>query len=91
MYLSNKEYTNRYGDKYQFVKCDNGSYQFRMEGDSLKFARYGGKEGQDGLFLDDLGMFDPSGGPYISLGTQVDEKPITRIFELEGDVFVECE
>jgi hypothetical protein len=90
MYSSNKEYVNRYGDKYKFVPCDNDTYEFKMEGDSLKYCRAGGKEGQKGLDMNDLGMFDPSGGPYIQLGMKVDEKPITRIFHGEENYFVEC-
>ena len=81
MFGSSKVYTNRYGDKYVFSQLFENQYLFKMEGDSLNYCRYGGKEGQVGLDMQDLGMFDPSGGPYVALGTKVDGKPIIRIRE----------
>ena len=81
MFSSGKVYTNRYRDKYVFSALEEGKYLFKMEGDSLKYCRYGGKEGQDGIDRQDLGMFDPSGGPYVGLGTQIDGKPIKHIRE----------
>ena len=81
MFSSGKVYKNRYNDKYVFSALEEGKYLFKMEGDSLNYCRYGGKEGQVGLDMQDLGMFDPSGGPYIALGTKVDGKPIVRIRE----------
>ena len=71
MYKSNTEYTNRYGDKYQFKKLDDTMYQFDMP--DLKWSRYGS---------DDEGKrvwFDPSGGPFISIGDKVDGKEIVSI------------
>ena len=79
MFRSNEKYTNRYRDQYWFEKISPTTYQFVMEGDSMKYGRYGGKEGEEGIDLSDLGMFDPSGGPYICLGTKVDDKPIVKI------------
>ena len=94
MYESNRDYVNRYGDTYSFVPAGDGPvdlYQFMMEGDSMKFARFGGIEGQDEIDTNNLGMFDPSGGPYIALGERLDGKPITRIFTIKEDVFVELQ
>jgi hypothetical protein len=42
-----------------------------MEGDSLTYCRFGGKEGQEGIDHDDLGMFDPMGGPYVGVGSGI--------------------
>jgi hypothetical protein len=42
-----------------------------MEGDSMKYCRMGGKEGQEGIDPNDLGMFDPSGGPYVAIGSKI--------------------
>lgn len=79
MFQSGKVYKNRYNDKYVFSALEDGKYLFKMEGDSMQYCRYGGKEGQMGLDDQDLGMFDPSGGPYVTIGTEVDGKPITHI------------
>jgi hypothetical protein len=37
----------------------------------MKYSRYGGKEGQDGIDMTDLGFFDPSGGPYVAIGSKI--------------------
>ena len=55
-----------------------------MTGNSLEYCRYGGKEGVEGIDANDLGMFDPSGGPYVSLGMEIDGKPITRLYNSES-------
>lgn len=91
MFESGKVYTNRYNDEYTFVPLTPNTYQFRMtgEGDSLAYCRCGGKIGQDALDTNDLGMFDPSGGPYVSIGTRVDNKPITRIYQKDNTFYVE--
>jgi len=60
-----------------------------MEGTSMDYCRYGGKEGQEGLDTNDLGMFDPSGGPYICLGTKVDDKPVVKIASTDVGFIVE--
>ena len=62
---------NRYGDEYHWEKLNDNEYKFVMEGDSLKYCRYGGKEGQEKLDPNDLGMFDPSGGPYVAVGSKI--------------------
>lgn len=62
---------NRYGDEYHWEKLNDNEYKFVMEGDSMKYCRYGGKEGQEKLDVNDLGMFDPSGGPYVGIGYEL--------------------
>lgn len=85
MFRTEDTYVNRYGDEYYFSvvpKSISGlatQYFFKMSGDSMKYCRYGGKEGQEGIDINDLGMFDPSGGPYLALGMEIDGKKITRI------------
>lgn len=79
MFISNEKYTNRYRDQYWFEKVSPTTYLFVMEGNSMEYCRFGGKEGQEGLDTNELGMFDPSGGPYISLGTKIDDKSIVKI------------
>jgi len=83
MFDAGKVYKNRYGDEYTWVVLEDNRYQFRMTGDSLKYGRAGGKEGQDQLDWNDLGMFDPSGGPYVAVGMEIDGKPIVRLYSTE--------
>ena len=62
---------NRYGDEYHYEKIGDNQYKFVMEDESMKYCRFGGKEGQEGIDHDDLGMFDPSGGPYVAVGSKI--------------------
>lgn len=89
MFKSNDKYTNRYHDQFWFEKVSPTTYKFVMEGTSMEYHRYGGKDGEQGINKSDLGMFDPSGGPYICLGTKVDNKPIVKI--ASTDVGYICE
>lgn len=73
---------NRYGDRYDFEKISNNTYT--IVGD-LKYWRYGGQEGQTELDFSNLGFVDPSGGPFISLGYQIEGRKIVRI-GVEGDL-----
>ena len=70
---------NRYGDEYHWEKLNDNEYKFVMEGDSMKYCRYGGKEGQEGIDLNDLEMFDPSGGPFIAVGGLIEVGTVTHI------------
>lgn len=67
---------NRYGDVYDFVR--EGDNTYRITGD-LKYWRFGGKEGQQRIDMDDLGMCDPSGGPYMAVGMAIEGRKIVRI------------
>lgn len=62
---------NRYGKEYSFVKYDDKLYRFNMDEEHMKYMRFGGKEGQEAIDYNDLGMFDPSGGPYVAVGGQI--------------------
>lgn len=67
---------NRYGDEYEFVQVDDNT--FTINGD-LKYWRFGGKEGQEQLDMKDLGMVDPSGGPYLAIGMKIKGREIVSI------------
>jgi len=67
---------NRYGDEYRFEKISDNTYT--IKGD-LKYWRFGGKEGQNEIDINDLGFVDPSGGPFISIGSKIEGRTITRI------------
>jgi hypothetical protein len=88
-YKSNSAYKNRYGDKFEFVSTDSPT-RFLLEGE-LSHFRYGGKEGQEGVDLLDLGMIDPSGGPLLSLDTEIDAKKITKISVYSEVIMLETE
>lgn len=62
---------NRHGHEYCYVKYDDTLYRFNMAEEDMKYMRYGGKEGQEGIDYNDLGMFDPSGGPYVAVGGKI--------------------
>jgi len=70
---------NRYGDEYYWKEISENVFQFYMTGDSMMYCRMGGKEGQSGIDENDLGMFDPSGGPYVELGSKLFGQTVTKI------------
>ncbi len=75
---------NRYGDEYSFLKLSDNTYT--IVGD-LKYWRYGCREGQEQLDLTDLGFVDPSGGPFISVGSVIEGRKISKI-QLADDQLV---
>lgn len=89
MFYSNQKYTNRYSDQYWFEKVTTTTYKFVMEGNSLKYGRCGGKDGAADIDFSDLGMIDPSGGPYICLGTNIDGKRIVKITSTDEGYLME--
>lgn len=79
---------NRHGDRYEFVKVDENTYT--IKGD-LKYWRYGGQEGQERLDYNDLGFVDPSGGPFIGIGYEIDKRKVVKIKAIGEDIFFEVE
>jgi hypothetical protein len=79
---------NRYGDEYSFEKVNENIYT--IVGD-LKYWRYGGREGQPEMDFTDLGFVDPSGGPFISIGYQIEGRVIKRISAQGEQLFFEVE
>jgi hypothetical protein len=77
---------NRYGDEYHFEKVDDNTYT--IVGD-LKYWRYGGREGQDRMEMNDLGFVDPSGGPFIALGGEIEGRKIVRISNVDQRILFE--
>lgn len=94
---------NRYGVEYSYVKYDDNLYRFNMAEEHMKYMRYGGKEFQDGIDSNDLGFFDPSGGPFVQVGGKlywdeihegVEQEPliVKRIMDRGAEgLFVEVE
>ena len=91
MFKSNKTYTNRYSDQYKWVTENETTYRFEMTGDSMKYCRYGGREGVEGVDTSDLGMFDPSGGPFVALGMEIDGRKIKKLYSTENGFGAEVE
>lgn len=86
---------NRYGVQYSFAKVEDSLYQFRIPESEMEYMRMGSREGQDEIDLENLGMFDPSGGPYIEIGSKIyvgcNALTVTRIMSREDGLFVEAE
>jgi hypothetical protein len=61
--MSKETYTNRYGDEFTFTPDGDGNLLW--EG-NFEYHRYGYEETPD-----NLNMVDPSGGPYITIGTDM--------------------
>ena len=68
---------NRYGVEYSYVKVSDNKYRFEMAEDEMMYMRVGGREGQEKIDMNDLGMFDPPGGPYVDIGSIVEGKKVS--------------
>jgi hypothetical protein len=79
---------NRNGDEYQFVQVSLDTYT--ITGD-LKYWRYGGQEDQPEIDYTNLGFVDPSGGPFISIGYEIEGRKVIRIRMVNEDIFFEVE
>lgn len=86
-----KKYTNRYGDSYHFEPISDNKLKFVMEGKSLDYVRFGGKENIPGIDDNDLGFFDPSGGPFIKIGTTIQGRKVTKISNTNDGIILEVE
>lgn len=73
---------NRYGDEYWFDQVQPNLYT--IKGD-LKYWRFGGREGQENIDLNDLGFVDPSGGPWLAVGMSIEGRTIKKI-SASGDL-----
>lgn len=82
---------NRYGKEFSFEKVNETTYKFVMAEEDMRYMRWGGKKGQNGIDDNDLGFFDPSGGPFVSAGYEVEGKAVTKIMCNKEGIFVEVE
>ena len=73
---------NRYGDSYSFDKVSDNCYTILGE---LKYWRFGGREGQEKMDMSNLGFVDPSGGPFVTIGMEIEGRKIVNI-SAEGDL-----
>ena len=65
------KYTNRYGDEFTFEENENGNIDWKGD---FKYTRCGWDDDNKIMFV------DPSGGPFISVGTNM------LLYALEGIV-----
>lgn len=79
---------NRYGVEYNFEPVNANTYTIVG---ALEYWRYGGREGQPEMDLNDLGFVDPSGGPFIELGMSIEGRKINRIRAEGGNILFEVE
>lgn len=79
---------NRHGNEYEFVKVNDNIYTIKGE---LEHWRFGGKEGESFLNTNDLGFVDPSGGPFISIGYEIEGRKVKRISNEQGGIMFEVE
>jgi len=79
---------NRYGKEYWFERVDATTYRFHMEEGAINCSRFGGRPYQDEMDMDDLGFFDPPGGPFICVGGRVEARPIAQIKSNSEGIFV---
>ena len=79
---------NRDGVVYHFEKVNDNTYT--IVGD-LTYWRYGGREDQKQMDFMDLGFVDPSGGPFISVGGEIEGRRIVRISEVDRRILFEVE
>ena len=79
---------NRYGNEYEFVKVDNNTYT--IKGD-LNYWRFGGREGVEGINMNNLGFVDPSGGPFISPGYKIDGYKVVNIASTSAGILFTVE
>lgn len=80
---------NRHGVEYNFVKVGENRYRFEMDEAEMQYMRMGGREGQESIDKSNLGFFDPPGGPFIAIGSAVDNRTVKRIESTDEGVFVE--
>lgn len=79
---------NRYGNMYEFEAINHNTYRIVGE---LDYWRYGGLEGQEGIDLSNLGFVDPAGGPFISIGYNIQGRKVTKIYVVNGEICLTVE
>ena len=78
---------NRYGNEYSFVKTGINEYTIKGE---LDHWRFGGHEGVE-MDMNNLGFVDPSGGPFISHGYEIEGRKVTNIASNSEGIFFTVE
>lgn len=79
---------NRYGENYSFQQVNENTWT--LVG-NFKYYRTGGFAGESLIRNNDIGFFDPSGGPFISKGFLIDARKVSRIYTEDNNFFFELE
>jgi hypothetical protein len=79
---------NRYGTEYMFKKTGDNEYTIKGE---LDHWRMGGREGVEGVDMNNLGFVDPSGGPFIAVGDKIEGRKVTNIASNSEGIFFTVE
>ena len=82
---------NRHGVEYHYEKVSDNKFKFVMAEEDMQYMRFGGREGQDRPDLIDLGFFDPSGGPFVGIGSKIENGTVTRIMSTDDGILVEID
>lgn len=77
---------NRYGENYSFQQVSENTWT--LVG-NFKYYRTGGFNGDSLIHNNDLGFFDPAGGPFISKGFVINGKKVTKIYMKENNFYFE--
>ena len=91
MYESNVTYRNRMNVGYTFLKLNEREYLFQISAEDNGYWRFGGKDNEPSVNMDDLGYFDPSGGPFVARGVEVDGRSVERIRSTPEGMILEIE
>ena len=76
---------NRYGNEYIFIKTGDNEYTIMGE---LDHWRMGGREGVEGVDMNNLGFVDPSGGPFIAVNeSYIEGRKVTNIASNQEGIF----
>ncbi len=73
---------NRYDDNIYLQHYKNDDWLLKGDDGCLQYVRVGFNEDKSICFV------DPSGGPFLSIGTKVNDKVITKIEHIESVGFV---
>ena len=67
---------NRHGVEYRFEEISAGVYTIRGD---LRHWRFGARDGAPGVDMTNLGFVEPSGGPLIAIGSEIEGHRIRHI------------
>ena len=77
---------NRNGTEYKFEKLEDNLYTIVGEFD---YWRYGSKPNAKTVDFADLEFVDPSGGPFINIGYQIENRKVIKISAIGKYIFFE--
>jgi hypothetical protein len=76
---------NRHGETYSFEQVEPNIYKYVG---NTSYCRMGAVEGQDVVDLNNLGFFDPSGGPFVGVGGMLNGHEIVKIASTQDGIFI---